>query len=359
MRYGMIMAGGSGTRLWPMSRGARPKQLLELFNEQSLLSLSMKRLEGTIDSDKRLICASEQHRQQIQKGLPELSADQFLGEPCGRDTLNAIGLTAAVLHQQDPDAVFLVLTADHIIEPQSAFAEAARQGLRLVEDDPSRIVTFGIRPTHAATGYGYVERGEPIQGFQDAFSAKRFVEKPDLATAEAYLASGNFDWNSGMFVFNAASFLNAMRAFAPESHAGLIRIASAWNTSERQEVLKEVYPTLPKVSVDYGIMEPTSRDDRWNVCVVPMEVHWLDLGSWTSYAQTLDEDSNGCRSNGSAVHLDSRNVLAISDDPNHTITTIGAEDLIVIHTSDATLVLPFKSDQRVKELAQQVDPSLR
>jgi mannose-1-phosphate guanylyltransferase len=359
MRYGMIMAGGSGTRLWPMSRRARPKQLLEIFDEQSLLGLAMQRLDGVIDPDKKLICASEQHREIIKSGLPSLGSDQFLGEPCGRDTLNAIGLTAAVLHHQDPEAIFLVLAADHIIEPQHEFARATQKALSLVEDDPSRMVTFGIRPTHAATGYGYVERGDSINGFEGTFAAKRFVEKPDIATAESYLASGNFDWNSGMFVFSAASFLNALAQYAPESHAGLTQIASKWDTPQRQDVLTEIYPTLPKLSVDYGIMEPVSSDDRWHICVVPMNVQWLDLGSWTSYANTLTADEHGCRANGPTVHVNSKNVLTVTDDPTHTITTIGAQDMIVIHTADATLVLPLDCDQQVKDLAQQVDPSLR
>ncbi|MDY7110390.1 MAG: mannose-1-phosphate guanylyltransferase [Planctomycetota bacterium] len=358
-RYAMIMAGGAGTRLWPLSRKDRPKQLLPFINGQSLLEIAAGRLEGIVPPQRRLICTGEAHRAAIRASLPALSDEQILGEPVGRDTVNAIGFTAAVLSKRDPDAVFAVLTADHLIEPRDEFARRLDVGFRLVEDDSSRFVTFAIKPTFAATGYGYVESGPPIAGYDEAFQALQFVEKPDEETAKAYFRTRTFGWNSGMFIFHAGRFLEALSWFKSDSYEGLMKIAEAWDTPQRAAVLEEVYPTLPKISVDYAIMEPASKDDRLTVCSVPMEVSWMDVGSWPSYGETLMPDGAGCRGNARHLHLDSRNVLAVSDDPEHLISTIGCEDLIVIRTRDVTMVCPANQAQRVKDLAGMVDEELQ
>jgi mannose-1-phosphate guanylyltransferase len=358
-RYAMIMAGGAGTRLWPMSRRDQPKQLLPFIGGRSLLDIAAARLEGVVPSERRLICTGVTHRAAIRAAMPDFTDEQILGEPMGRDTLNAVGLTAAVLHARDPEAVFAVLTADHIIAPDDEFRSRLDLGFQLVEDDPYRFVTFAIKPTFAATGYGWVERGDPLAGFADVFSVRRFVEKPNLAAAETYLSSGVFDWNSGMFVFAAATVLESIRWYQPQAHAGLVRIANAWNAPQRAAVLSEVYPTLPKISLDYALMEPASRDDRLHLCSVPMNVRWLDVGSWPAYAETVPPDEYGNRTNARLVSLDSRNMLAVSDDANHTIAAIGCQDLIIVRTADATLVCRADQAQRVKDVANIVDEQLR
>ncbi len=358
MRYAMIMAGGAGTRLWPVSRRDRPKQLIPLIEGQSLLSLAVNRLEGVVPPDRRLLCTAEQHRSLIRELLPEFSDDQILGEPVGRDTINAIGFTAAILDKNDSDAIFAVLTADHIIEPQDEFRRKIRLGFDLVEDDPTRFITFSIMATHPSTSYGYVERGDAVPNFASAYVAKRFVEKPDAKTAQSYIDAGTFGWNGGMFVFSAKHYLEALQWFKPASHVGIMRIANAWDTSSQQAVLDEVYPTLPKISVDYGMMERATSDERITVCTIAMGVWWMDVGSWPSFGETLTEDASGNRSNTKTTHLDSRHVLAVSDDPQHTITTIGCSDLVIVHTKDATLVCPHSQTQRVKDLAAIVDKSL-
>lgn len=353
------MAGGAGTRLWPMSRKRRPKQLLPLIGGRSLLEIAAARLEGIIETDRRLICTGEPFRPLIREAMPQFADEHILGEPAGRDTVNAVAFTAAVLAKRDPDAIFAVLTADHLIEPQDEFAAKLRTGFELVEENPKRLITFAIKPTYPATGFGYVERGRPITGFTDAHRAERFVEKPDRATAEHYIASGNFDWNSGMFIFHAGTALDALARLKPETYEGVMRIQAAWGTADQQRVLDEVYLSLPKVSVDYALMEPASRDDDLHVCVVAMNVSWMDVGSWPQLGETLESDENGNRANTRTMHSDSHNVLAASDDPNHTIATIGCRDLIIVHTSDATLVCAADEAQRVKEMAEQVDASLR
>jgi len=355
----MIMAGGAGTRLWPMSRESRPKQLLPFIGGRSLLAIAAERLAGVVPPERRLICTGERYREAVRAAVPGIADDRILGEPVGRNTANAVGFTAAVLAETDPDAVFAVLTSDHIIEPQDEFRRRLDTGFRLVEHDPSRIVTFAIKPAFAATAYGWVRRGDPITGFEGAYHGEGFAEKPDQPTADAYFASTAWGWNSGMFVFHAARLMEMLAWFKPGSHEGLVRIAEAWGTDRRQTVLDAVYPTLPRDSIDYAVMEPAADDDRVQICCVPMDVSWMDVGSWPAYGETLAPGDDGCRTNARTAHIGSQNVLAVSDDPNHTIATIGCRDLIVVHTADATLVCPARRAQEVKKLVDEVDESLR
>ena len=359
MRYAMIMAGGSGTRLWPMSREARPKQLIPFMGGKSLLELSAERLAGVVDAERRFICTNESFRSAIRTSLPNISDEAILGEPAARDTLNAVGFTAAILHMRDPNAVFAVLTADHLIQPQDEFARRLDVGFKLVEADSARLVTFGITPTHAATGYGYVERGDALNGFDRAYRAKRFVEKPDRETAEAYLETKHFSWNSGMFVFSAAKVLEAISWYQPETSIGLTRIAEAWNGPHRKAALDAIYPSLVKISVDYGLMEPASHDARLAICVVPMDVQWMDVGSWPTYAATVEADAQGNRVRATWTNQGSKNCLVVSDDPSHVVATVGCDNMIVIHTKDATLVCRSDLAEQVKGVASKVPERYR
>jgi mannose-1-phosphate guanylyltransferase len=377
MRYATIMAGGSGTRLWPMSRADRPKQLLEFIRRagekraRSLLELAANRLEGLVPLERRAICTGEAYRGAIRAGLPAYGDEQILGEPIGRDTVNAVGFAAAVFQKKDPDAVFAVLTADHLIDPQEVFRERMELGFRLVENDPRRLVTFSIKPTYAATGFGYVERGTAIHGVEGcvtpqgqplAFKVARFVEKPNLQRAQAYVESGMFGWNAGMFILHAGTFLECLKRFKPESHEGMMKIQGAWGTERQREVLDAVYPGLPKISVDYAVMEPAAQgkmggpgsaagEKPVTVCTVLMDVQWLDVGSWPSFAQTLEPDKDGNRTagEGTALIVKGKNNLVVSG-RGHTVAVLGAEDLIVVHTPDATLVMPRAKAEELKEL---------
>lgn len=382
----MIMAGGAGTRLWPMSRKDRPKQLLNFIERPSskgkgegpvsLLSLADHRLEGLVKEKNRYICTAEAYREAIRKDLPQYGDAQILGEPAARDTVNAIGLTAAVLAKEDKNAIFCVLTADHIIEPEETFRERMDLGFRLVEDDPRRLVTFSIKPTYAATGFGYVERGAPVRGVDGsdklAFHVERFVEKPDAARASAYVASGAFAWNSGMFVWKASTFLEALERFKPESYEGLMQIQEHWGKKKGKETLEKVYPTLPKISVDYAVMEPATRESHapakakskepaFSVCTVLMDLKWLDVGSWPSYAETLKADKEGNRTSGegSAVQVQGKHNLIVNAEKGHTIALLGTEDLIVVHTKDATLIMPRGKSEELKKLHEVVEERLK
>jgi len=368
MRYSMIMAGGSGTRLWPVSRRGTPKQLIRFIDradgseQASLLELAAARLEGLVPRDHQYICTNEAHRASILETVPGTSDERILGEPVGRDTVNAVGFAAAVFSSFDPDAVFAVLTADHLIRPVETFHKAIKTGFELVEADPTRLVTFGIKPTFPATGFGYIEQADEIEGTDGlGFRVARFVEKPDEETAREYVESGRFFWNSGMFVFHARSFMELLERYRPDSAAGLARIGQAWGTPSRTDVLNDVYPTLPKISVDYAVMEPASSDERVSICGVRMDVEWLDVGSWPAYGKTLtpDRDGNRIAGPGSVVALDCRDNLVVTSGSDHTVAMLGCEGLIVVHTPDATLIMPQERAEDLKRLHERVSDDLK
>ncbi len=355
MRHALIIAGGSGTRLWPMSRAARPKQLIPLVGGKSLLRLAFDRLDGLIPPANRFVCANQQHADLVAAELPGFGRDQFIGEPTGRDTLNAIGLGSAVIARNDPSAIIAVFTADHVIEPVDEFQRIINLGYELAERDPAALVTFGITPTEAATGYGYLQLGASLGG--TARIVEQFKEKPDADTARRYFAAGpqRFLWNSGMFVWRAPTLLECLRRFEPASHAGLVRIAEAWPTPGRDPVLADVFPTLKKISIDFAIMEPASRDPQLRVAAIPMPLKWIDVGAWSMFAQTCPQDENGnALGTPRTLLLDSHGTLTASSDPRHLIAAIGCDDLIIVHTPDATLVCRKDSAQAIKDLHQQV-----
>ena len=351
MRYALIIAGGSGTRLWPMSRGTLPKQLIPFIEGKSLLEIAYQRLEGLVPAQRRFICAGEKHAPAILGSISGLTSRQLLGEPIGRDTLNAVGFGAAVIAKDDPEAVIAVFTADHLIRPIDRFQAIISQGYEVAERHPQTLVTFGIEPTQAATGYGYLELGEPLGAA--ARVVRRFKEKPDEATAGKYFAAGpgHYLWNSGMFVWRARTLLECIERFEPASAAGLARVAGAWGRADQAAVLNEVYPALRKVSVDFAVMEPASRDDKFRVAAVPMPLEWLDIGSWPMFAETCPRDGQG-NALAAARHvlLDTRRTLVASNDPGHVIAAIGCEDLLIIHTPDATLVCRADRAEEIKKV---------
>ena len=359
MQYGVIMAGGSGTRLWPVSRGSKPKQLLRVVRGKSLLQLSYERLRGILPANQIFVCTASAHGTLVSEDLPDLPKENILGEPIGRDTAAAIGYTAAVLKKRDPDAVCAVVTADHVIEPIDTFQAALKTAFAVTAQDPGALVTFGIVPTYGHTGLGYIHRGEQLQlkdGSKGAFKVLAFREKPDKATADRYVESGRYYWNSGMFVWRADTVLGELAAHLPESYEGISKIADAWGTDRQNAVLEEIYPKLKKISVDYAIMEPASLGKgKAHVAVVEMPVQWLDVGSWTSLAETLaTDDHNNALDCKSCLFIDSDDNIVLSTDPEHLISTIGVSDMIIVHTPDATLVCPKSASQRVKDLVGKV-----
>lgn len=356
MQYAVIMAGGAGTRLWPISRGTIPKQLLPIIKGKSLLQLSYERLRGVLPAERIFVCTGAAYGDAVRANLPELPSDNLLGEPMGRDTANAVGFPAAVLQKRDPDAVFAVTTADHVIEPIDKFQDALKTAFDVTAKLPKALVTFGIVPNFGHTGLGYIHRGEPLEGFRGAYKVQAFKEKPDKMTADRYVESGRYYWNSGMFVWRADTVMTELGTHLAESHAGLMKIANAWDTPQRDTTLNEIYPKLPKISIDYAVMEPASTGKgKAQVVVVELPINWLDVGSWPALAETLPLDSqSNAFDAGTFVFLDSDDNIIVSQDPEHLVSLIGVHDMIVVHTKDATMICPKSESQRVKELVGKV-----
>jgi mannose-1-phosphate guanylyltransferase len=337
MRHALILAGGSGTRLWPFSTARLPKQLVPMLDGRSLLDIAVARAAAV--ADEVWLGAGEGLRSAV-SSVEGLRPDRLILEPSGRDTLPAVALGCATILAADPDAVVAVLTADHLIEPIASFAASLSAGFALAQS-PEVLVTFGVVPTEPTTGFGYLELGEPIEG--DARVVSRFREKPDRAAAEGFLAAGpeRFLWNSGMFVWRAATLLAAVDAFAPET-ARLVREVVAGRV--------EAWDLVGKQSVDYGVMEPASTSSDFTVAALPMSARWLDVGSWPAYGDAIGRDGDGNAVAARAVLSGSRDCVVASNEPDHLVALVGCEGLVVVHTAEATLVMPAAEAQRVKDL---------
>ena len=358
MRHAVIMAGGSGTRLWPLSRAARPKQLLDVVatpdgGAQSLLAEAFARLAQVLPPDRIWVCTAARYADAVRTALPRLQPDRLVLEPTARDTANAVGLAAALVHDVDTDAELAVVSADHVIRPVDRFADALGTAFDVLADRPDALVTLGVTPTSPATGFGYVHRGAPT-AVPGAAEVVAFVEKPDLATAQAYLASGEYLWNSGMFVWRARTVLHALAVHLPASAEGLRAIVAAPAGPARDAVLAEVFPTLPRISVDYAVLEPASAEPG-RVVTVALDVDWLDVGSWPALADTLATDAAGNAVGGATVLLDATGNVVLSDDPDHMVALVGVRNSVVVATRDVTMVCPVADAERVKQLLAEVE----
>ncbi len=358
MRHAVIMAGGSGTRLWPLSRTQRPKQLLDVVADgrggaHGLLVEAFLRLTTVLPVEQIWVCTAARYADQVRAALPELDVDRLILEPVPRDTANAVGLAAAVVADVAPDAELAVVSADHVIRPVVRFAETLRTAYDVLAVRPQALVTLGVTPTSPSTGFGYVQKGAAaeVPGVSEVAS---FREKPDQATAERYLAGGEYLWNSGMFVWRAQTILDALEKHLPESAAGLARIVAVPAGPARDAVLAEVFPSLPKISVDYAVLEPAATQPG-RVLVADLDVDWLDVGSWPALAHTLDVDPAGNAVRGLTLVLDGAGNIVLSDDPDHLVALVGVRDSVVVHTADVTMVCPVSDAERVKQLLGAVE----
>jgi len=350
-RYAVVLAGGSGTRLWPLSRGDEPKQLIARQEGRCRLEIALERLDGIVEARSRFVCAGERHRAAVARRLPGLEPRRYLGEPEPRDTLAAIALSAAVIAAEDPAAVVGIFTADQVIRPVEDFRRIVDAGFDLVAAHPRTIVTFGITPTRPETGYGYLELAEDIGA--GARRVSRFREKPDRATATSFAAAGpgRYLWNGGMFVFSAVTLLERIREYAPALAAAMSGAAAAWNAPRRGEVLAAAYAGLPRVSFDVGFMERAAGDSSLRIAALPMLVDWLDIGSWQALASLYTPDAAGnAAAGGHPVLEDCTGSLVVSTDPSHVVAALGCDDLVIVHTDRATLVCRKDRAESVKQL---------
>ncbi len=343
MRHVVIMAGGSGTRFWPASRRDRPKQFLPLAGDRSLLRATADRVLPMVGAERLWVVTAAATAELTRRELPELPAGNVLGEPAGRDTAACVGLAATVLATRDPEAVCLVLPADHAIADEASLRTALDLGAAHVEAEGG-LLTFGLRPTRPETGFGYLRVGDRVaeRGGLPVHALERFVEKPDLATAGRYLAEGGYLWNSGMFAWRAADLLAEIERQLPELAAGLAEIRRALGGDRELAVLAEVYPRLPRISVDFGIMEGAVH-----CFTLPVDLGWSDVGSWPALAEVLG-DGDGSVSRGRVLAIDSPGSVLVSHGP--AIAALGLPDVVVVATPDAVLVVPKEHAQRVKEI---------
>lgn len=344
MLHAVIMAGGSGTRFWPASRESRPKQFLCLGGDTPLLRQTFERLTPLVPAQCIWVVTTRSSAEMTRELLPELPLGNVLAEPVGRDTAACVGYAAQVLRHHDPEAVCVVLPADHVIGEEETFRATLAAGAAHVQA-AGGLLTFGVRPTSPETGYGYLHIG-PQATVVDGHAVHRletFVEKPELATARAYVEGGDHLWNAGIFAWAADDLLMEIERQLPRLAAGLGEIAASFGSERERSITNEVYPRLPRISVDFGIME--GAETCWTL---PVEYPWSDVGSWSALPALLTRDSLGNATRGRTLTLDGHNNVVISEGP--VVAVADVDGLVVVATSDAVLVVPADHAQRVKEV---------
>ncbi len=344
MLHAVIMAGGSGTRFWPESRGSRPKQLLRLVGERTMIQSTVDRLESLVPADRVLIVTNAGLVDEIWNQLPQLSPRALIGEPCRRDTAPCIGLAALEIVRRDPEGIMAVMPSDQVISPDDKFRSAILQAQRLVEQSPERIVTFGIKPTYPAESFGYIERGESLA--DGVYRVRQFREKPQADIARGYVATGTFYWNSGIFVWKAATILSALEARQPAMVARLRTIAGAVDGANYQEVFEREFAAIEGISIDYAVMEHAT-----DVAVIEAPFAWDDVGSWQAISRLQGTDSEGNTVSARHLGLHTRGTI-VRGRPGHLVVTLGVEDLIVVHTPDATLVANKHDEEAIRQLVK-------
>jgi mannose-1-phosphate guanylyltransferase len=346
--YAVIMAGGSGTRFWPLSRRKRPKQLLELFGRTTLLEQTVARVRDFIPPDRIYVFTSELVRGEVARRLPKVPRAQIVAEPTTRNTAPTIGLAAHEILARDRDGLMVVLPSDHIILKPTAFRRALRTACRLASTE-GRSVSLGLKPTRPDTGYGYVRLGrlETRMGGQKVYRIEKFTEKPALGLARHYLSSGRYLWNGGMFIWRASTLIANLERYQPEMAKGLARIAAAGGARARR-ALQRLYPKLKKISIDYALMEKVS-----GLFVVAADLGWSDVGSWAVAYELSGKDREGNVQPRHSVGVDSQGNMIVS--PGKFVVTVGVRNLVIVETDDALLVCGRDRSQDVGKAVQELE----
>lgn len=349
MLHALIMAGGRGTRFWPASRHLTPKQLLPIVGRMPMLTQTIERFRGLVEPSEILVATNREQLDVVRECASTIPQDNIIREPACRDTAACIGLAALLVSKRDPDAVMLVAPSDHVIYPAEGFRKIVRAATGLALEDEA-IFVFGVRPTGPSTAYGYVRRGRRLGEHEGVklFEAAGFTEKPDVRKARTFLDSGDYYWNSGLYLFRADVILEEIRRHTPAISEGLDHIGNALGAADEWTVIEEVYPGLEKISIDYAVTEKAE-----NVKVIEVDYSWSDIGSWTSLRDVEQVDQNGNVVRANHVGIDTKDCIVWADE-NHLIGTIGVSDLVIIHTGDATLVCSADRAQDVKALVEKL-----
>ncbi len=343
--FGVILAGGGGTRFWPLSRQDLPKQFLNLTGTDLLVNETVDRLGEFVDKKNIfVVTSSAQTPMMLEATKGRLDKEHILSEPAARNTSACIGYAAMEILKKYGDGIMCILPSDHYIKEPQRYTELMKRAIATAEET-GRLVTVGVKPSFASTGYGYIQY-KAAKG-RDYYDVVDFVEKPDIRTAKAYVKSGSFLWNSGMFVWKASTILGYFRRLLPDIYKKLAQIGDAMNTPREKEVLEAVYPTIPKISIDYGIME---RADK--VLVLVGEFGWNDVGSWDALQALYEPDEDGNIIYGEQVHLDTKNCISYAK--SKLIAALGVEDLIIVEADDAVLVCHKDKAQEVKSIVEQL-----
>ena len=341
----VILAGGSGTRLWPASRQSKPKQFLDLTNQGTMLQETFNRLTPLVPPERILVVTNQQYVEQTRQQLPALPPQHIVGEPTPRGTAAAVGLGAVLARHVREDAIMASVHADHLILKPDRFRDALAAAAEVAER--GSLVTLGIRPTHAHTGLGYVEHGEalPPAAGHAVYRVTRFTEKPDLATAERFVAGGRHSWNSGLFAWRVDRILEEFAHHMPALYAGLLEIGDSFGSPAAEATLQSVFPTLPNQTIDYGIMEHAE-----DIAVLPVDIGWTDIGSWSTLLDVLEGDAAGNVVRGSApvFAADTHRTLIYTAD--RVIAAVGMDDMIIVDSGDALLICPKDRAESVRQV---------
>ena len=348
--HAVVMAGGSGTRFWPMSRQNQPKHLLPLAGTRTLIQQTVARTAPLVAPDRIWVITNADHAAEVHRQVPELPLESIVAEPCPRDTAPCIGLAATIVLGRDPNAVMVVMPADHLIEPDTDFRRTVEAAVGLVREDPRRLVTLGIKPDRPATGYGYIQRGPRLPGREapPVFSVTSFREKPAQELAAQYVESGEFYWNSGIFVWSARTIREELRASRPRLAEALERIRATWWSPAREVVFRREYQAIERISIDYAVMERAG-----NVLVIEAGFRWDDVGSWGAIRRLHDQTADGNTLVGAHCGLDTRTSIVITDS-GHLVATLGVDNLIIVQSGNAALIADRREEERVKQLVERI-----
>ena len=348
MNHVVIMCGGSGSRFWPKSRKMYPKQFLKTVGEKTMIQLTVDRISGFIPIENIYMVTSVGYVTTIKEQVPQILEENLIIEPMAKETAACIGYSAVKLLKKDPEAVMIVLPADHYIQDEARFIGTLRQGLELADSD-NCLVTMGIRPTRPETAYGYIETGKRIDRLLEipTYKIKRFTEKPNREKAQEFIDKGTYLWNSGMFIWKASVLLKQYKKFLPEMYQSLKRMSDYIGDPEEARVVLEEYNKIDGISIDYGILEKT-----WDVYVMESSFSWDDIGNWTALERYMDKDENGNSVKGDYKVLDSHNCIFYGN--KRLIAALGIEDLIIVETDDVVLVCKKDRDQDIKLLIKEL-----